>query len=344
MARVWAALSGGVDSAVAASLLVEQGHEVTGVTLRLRAGDADDAAVSASVSACETLGIPHVLTDATELFQASVVGAYLSEYAWGRTPNPCVVCNDTVKFGLLLKRALAEGADALATGHYARVVSGPHGRPMLARGVDRRRDQSYFLYRLGPDRLGSVLFPVGGMTKDEVRARARNAGLHAAERPASQDACFLPEGGRAALLAYAHPAAVTEGDIVDTRGDVVGRHRGIARYTVGQRKGVGAPDEPARFVLAIDAATNAVVVGGIEDLERTVIDASDAVWWGSDDEREVRAQPRYRSEPVDCTVSMDGRRLEIRFAEPVRAVAPGQAVVCYASDTVLGGGTVSCSR
>jgi tRNA-specific 2-thiouridylase len=291
---------------------------------------------------CDLLGIAHYALNFREAFEKEVVADFAREYASGRTPNPCIVCNDRLKFSDLLARVSSQGADYLATGHYARIVRDDSGTPWLARGVDSAKDQSYFLYRLTPTQLDHVLFPVGELEKPAVRAIAHRMGLHVAEKPDSQEVCFASAGAHAAVVGVRHPEAQVSGDIVDTDGAVIGRHSGIAEYTVGQRKGLGIAGPSPLYVLAIDAPGNRVVVGTRDRLAARVIEASDAIWRGGSDEH-VCAMVRYRMEPAEaCATAHDGR-MEVRFEETLFGVAPGQAVVCYRDELVVGGGTIECA-
>jgi tRNA-specific 2-thiouridylase len=348
VARVFVAMSGGVDSSVAAALLIEQGHDVTGVTMQLwPSGDAEGgccslAAVRDAKRVCDLLGIAHYTLNFRDEFETEVVAEFAREYALGRTPNPCIVCNDRLKFSDLLARVSMQGADYLATGHYARVVRDESGEPWLARGVDPLKDQSYFLYRLTPTQLDHVLFPVGELEKPAVRAIAERMGLHVAEKPDSQEVCFASAGQHAAVVRERRPEAALAGDIVDRAGAVLGRHTGIADYTVGQRKGLGVSSPMPLYVLSVDAARNVVVVGRREDLAVSHVEADDLVWRGGAAER-FEAMVRYRMQPQSVRASVTGDRLVIDFAEPLFGVAPGQAVVCYSDDRVVGGGTVTCA-
>jgi tRNA-specific 2-thiouridylase len=348
VARVFVAMSGGVDSSVAAALLVEQGHDVTGVTMQLwPSGDAEGGCCSVSAvrdarRVCDLLGIPHYALNFREAFEAHVVAPFAQEYARGRTPNPCIVCNDRLKFSDLLVRVSAQGAEYLATGHYARVVHDAAGVPWLARGVDRAKDQSYFLYRLTPTQLDHVLFPVGELEKTSVRVVAERAGLHVAEKPDSQEVCFASAGQHAKVVAERHPEALVPGDILNTAGIVVGTHSGIAGYTVGQRKGLGVHAVTPLYVVSVDATRNEVVIGERAELAVSSVESDDVVWRGSADE-EVHAMVRYRMSPRRArAVRLDGR-LAVEFSEPLFGVAPGQAVVCYRDDLVIGGGTIACA-
>lgn len=347
MAKVFVAMSGGVDSSVAASLLIEQGHDVTGVTMELLdPEDSPEGCCSLAGSreakrACHVLGVPHYTMRFREVFRDAVVGPFVEAYARGRTPNPCIACNDLVKFEELLPRVLAAGADALATGHYARVLTGENGRKRLARGLDRRKDQSYFLYRTSPEQLELVLFPLAELTKDEVRSRARALGLPNAERPESQDVCFLAGEAYAETVCASVPEACAPGPIVDTDGRVVGRHQGIARYTIGQRKGLGSSAVGPRYVLALDAQRSTVVVGGREDLAVRLVEAQNVCWSGPEGTVEAAVQVRYRGIAHDAAVTQEGDSLVISLRSAAYGVAPGQAAVCYNGDVVLGGGEVS---
>jgi len=341
--RVFVAMSGGVDSSVAAALLLEQGHDVTGVTMQLwDASDSDNGCCSVSAvrdakRVCDLLGIPHYTLNYRELFDREVVDGYAAEYGAGRTPSPCIVCNDRLKFSDLLARASLQGAEALATGHYARVARDDAGVPWVARGVDADKDQSYFLYRLTRAQLDHVLFPVGDLAKSEVRAFAERLGLPVARKAESQDACFAPEGPVPVLEKRA-PNALVAGDIVDEQGRVLGRHAGIGRYTIGQRKGLGLAGGPW-FVIAIDPERNRIVVGPEGSDRVTRIAAADVVWHEGAPEQ-VEAQVRYRTRPVPARAEHVGGKLTVVLGEPVAGVAPGQAVVCYRGDLVVGGGTI----
>jgi tRNA-uridine 2-sulfurtransferase len=341
--RVFVAMSGGVDSSVAAALLLEQGHDVTGVTMQLwESADVENGCCSVSAvrdakRVCDLLGIPHYTLNYRELFDREVVGAYAAEYAAGRTPSPCIVCNDRLKFSDLLARVSLQGAEALATGHYARVLRDDSGALWVARGLDADKDQSYFLYRLTRTQLEHVLFPVGGLIKPEVRALAERLGLPVARKTESQEACFAPEGPVSVLEKRA-PGALTPGDIVDLRGRSVGRHQGIGRYTVGQRRGLGLAGGPW-FVTELDAEHNRVVVGP-EGADRVTRIVADEAIWHEGTSGDVGVQVRYRARPVPGRAEYADGRLTVVLGEPVAGVAPGQAVVCYRGDLVVGGGTI----
>lgn len=365
--RVFVAMSGGVDSSVAAALLVADGHEVTGVTMQLLpAGDdpgqcCGDDAVRSARRVCDVLGVPHYTLNMREVFAKAVIEPYIAAYARGATPNPCIACNDRVKFSALLARVRTLGADVLATGHYARIISDAGGTRWLARGLDTGKDQSYFLYRLVPPALDDVIFPLGELCKADVRAKAASLGLPSAARADSQEVCFVAAGDTAAFVGARVPAALSPGPIVDQTGAVLGTHHGIARYTTGQRKGLGITSAEPLYVTAIDAPTRTIHVGRHGDLMRREIALTAAVWrLGGRTAHErcerVLVQTRYRGEPAEATATfvpagseaagtkIGGEdRVRVTFDVPVAGVAPGQAVVCYQDDRVVGGGVASAA-
>jgi tRNA (5-methylaminomethyl-2-thiouridylate)-methyltransferase len=352
--RVVVAMSGGVDSSAAAALLVERGHEVIGATLRLYDAsgtsasiggrccgprDIEDARATAAV-----LGIPHHVIDESEAFHAGVIDDFVAGYRAGRTPNPCVRCNEKLKFGPLLAFAEALGADALATGHYARLESGPDGIA-LGRARDRGKDQSYFLFGVRPELLARVWFPLGDMSKDEVRALARRAGLPNADKPDSQQICFIPDGDHVAFVT-AHGGAGAAGAIVDdTTGAEIGKHAGTHAFTVGQRRGVPGGGPAPRFVLRIDAASGEVRVGPRDRLGRDQLRVADVRWLdprAAAGERRCAVQIRHHAAaaPAWIAPAADGGTL-VRLDEPAYGVAPGQAAVFYDhDDRVIGGGWI----
>jgi tRNA-specific 2-thiouridylase len=350
--KIAVAMSGGVDSSVAAHILKARGHDVFGLTMIVSAGSRDDAvdatACSAPVRAAERvareLGIPHITVDLAGPFDELIVEHFLSEYARGRTPNPCARCNTLVKLGALLKRASALGACCLATGHHAIVrEDSSSGLFSLARGADREKDQTYFLYGLTQQQLSRLMTPVGELTKGEVRATAERAGLRVAGSRESQDLCFIPRGGVEAFLRVRRPDALSPGPIVDLGGRAVGRHRGIALYTVGQRSGLGLARPRPTYVVRVLADSNTIVVGGEEDLFASRVTARDLSWIAGrppGDSFRAEAKIRYAAAPAGCTVAVGAGECEVGFDRPQRAIAPGQAVVFYDGDTVLGGGTI----
>ena len=348
--RVVAALSGGVDSSVAAALLVEEGREVIGVTLNLAGGasrccslsDADDARRVA-----DHLGIRFYVANYVERFRAEVIRPFADDYLSGRTPIPCVACNSRFKFDYLLERAEVFGADRVATGHYARVDVDPDTKRLRLRcAVDRQKDQTYFLFELGQEQLKAIEFPLGELEKEEVRARARELGLATADKPESQEICFVPDGDYASAVEKIRPGALPgAGEIVDREGQVLGQHPGIHHFTVGQRRGLGLSAERPLYVAGLDAERNRVVVGTVDDLNAKGARLVRVSWVsGVPPNRAVRAMVRVRyrhlGAPALIEAQTDGRAT-VRFDEPVRAVAPGQAAVFYDGDTVLGGGWIA---
>ena len=351
--RVLAAMSGGVDSAVAAARCVDAGHEVVGVHLALasdplsfRSGargcctleDSRDARRAADV-----LGIPFYVWDLAERFRADVVDDFVADYAAGRTPNPCLRCNERIKFTAVLARAVGLGFDAVCTGHYARVVHGPSGRE-LHRAADPRKDQSYVLGVLTADQLARSVFPLGDTVKVDVRAEAARRGLAVADKPDSHDICFVTDGDTAGFLR--RRLGVAPGDVVDESGAVVGSHDGAYAYTVGQRRGLRlgrpAPDGRPRYVLDISPVDRRVTVGSAEALDVDELVGVRPSWCGPapDAPLDCLAQYRAHGEAVPARVRLDGGRLDVRFATPQRGVAPGQGVVLYVGDRVVGSATV----
>lgn len=340
--RVAVAMSGGVDSSVAAALLVEAGYEVIGLVMRLH--DGASPVVAAAGEAAARLGIPLHVADFRRSFERAVVDAFCREYAAGRTPNPCVLCNLEMKFGLLRRKARSLGARFFATGHYARTWRDSDGRAHLKKAADRDKDQSYFLYMLGQKELDGTLFPLGAISKAKVRKKARLLGLPQPVRQESQEICFIPGGDYARFLKPRIPAAFKPGMVIDQSGNRLGRHRGIARYTVGQRKGLGISAARPLYVLSLDAVRNAVVVGRSEELTARSLVARD-VRWVSDQPPGprfgCRARIRYRHAEAPAVVAASGPAAwTVEFREPQRAIAPGQSVVFYRGLEVLGGGII----
>jgi tRNA-specific 2-thiouridylase len=355
--RIAVAMSGGVDSSVAALLLKEEGHEVIGLSMQLwdHSGEAgrtgrcctlDDLSDARRVA--WALGIRHYVLNLEEDFRRDVVRPFVASYLGGETPIPCSACNSKVKFATLWTRARAFGCDAVATGHYARAERRPGGAVALRKGADADKDQSYFLYDLDAAQLEAARFPVGGMTKEEVRARARDARLPTAEKPESQEICFVPPGERAgefvarqaAPLGLALPG--TPGSLEDASGGRLGEHAGHYRFTVGQRRGIGLAAAERLYVIAIDPQKNRVVVGPGSALEGSEADLRDVRWIGATPSgpRRVRARVRHRGAEIPATVQADGTRARVVFDVPVRAITPGQSCVFYDGDVVLGGGVI----
>jgi tRNA-specific 2-thiouridylase len=341
--RVLVAMSGGVDSSFTAALLLQQGYPVEGVTMKLSPGVCCDIASAQSV--CAHLSIPHRIVDMQREFEDRVVRGFIEEYRAGRTPNPCIRCNDVIKFQFLLAYARANGFELLATGHYARVDSDPASlRYRLRTGADADKDQSYFLYRLTQEQLAHVLFPLGGMFKRDVRRQAREMRLPAAERPESQDICFVPDNDYRAFLKEYAPDVLRRGEIVMADGSVVGEHEGVAFYTVGQRRGLGVSAGGRLYVVRIEPQKNRVVLGQRGDLETTSLIVSDPRFLPFDRLEaplSVGVKVRYRSVLQPATIrSANGSRISVIFERPVAGVTPGQAAVFYDKDEVVGGGTI----
>jgi tRNA-uridine 2-sulfurtransferase len=338
MSRVLVMMSGGVDSSVAAAVLQAEGHDVTGVTLKLWGGESDSGCCSAADvedarRVAAQLGIPHYVFNFTDDFDTNVVAPYVRAYADGETPNPCVECNRTMKFGRLLERADQLGFEEVATGHHARIVETANGRA-IARGVDPDKDQSYVLYMLGRREIDRTRLPIGEMTKGDVRVRARELGLRTAAKPESMDVCFITSGGRSAFLGSRIERR--PGPIVDTDGAIVGAHEGIDAFTIGQRRGTAVAVGERRYVVDIAPATATVTLGRREELLRDRVQLRDLKFLTPpvDVPMDVIVQTRAHSAPVAARLVGD----TVVFATPQTRVAPGQVVACYDGDVLLGGG------
>lgn len=351
MARVMVAMSGGVDSSVAAARLVEAGHDVVGVTLRLWGGDGDRgcctvADVDDARAVATALGIEHHVFNLGDDFTRHVVEPYVKAHAAGHTPNPCIECNRHIKFDRLLRRAIALGFDLVATGHHARVLQRADGTRRVARGADRAKDQSYVLHPLDQSALGRVAFPVGQLTKAEVRAEADRLGLRTATKPDSQDVCFIASRtGRAGFLA--ERLGTHAGSVLDTAGRPLGSVEAVELVTIGQRRGLspGGTHSP-RYAVAVDVAGRTVTVGGLDDLQTDRIELEGLTWAGGPVGGALLAQGSAHGEPRPCRVQDAGRsgrtgRAVVVLDEPARRVAPGQSVVLYHGDEVEGAG-IAC--
>ena len=352
--RIVVAMSGGVDSSVVAAVLKHQGYDVVGITLQLYEADQRPKRAGACCAGAdiydarrvaETLDIPHYVLDYEARFKAAVMDEFADSYLSGRTPIPCVQCNDKVKFKDLLETARDLGAMGLATGHYVQNIMGPNG-PELHRAVDFDRDQSYFLYRTKREDLDFLRFPLGGLSKDVTRAMAHDLGLAVAGKPDSQDICFVPDGKYASIIERLRPGAIDPGEIVDEAGQVLGSHNGVINFTIGQRKGLGIATGEPQFVLRIDAKTKRVVVGPRSSLGSSRVNVSGINWLGDlPQPASFRALVKLRStrEPAPALVEMEGTKAVVMPDEPQEAVAPGQACVFYDPDQgsrVLGGGWI----
>jgi tRNA-specific 2-thiouridylase len=336
--KIAIAMSGGVDSSVAAALLQQAGHDVIGVTMRLVNSPGNEAAIADAREVAGRLGIPHHVVDLREVFANRVIGPFCAEYSRGRTPNPCVVCNREIKFGVLREKAAALGAEYIATGHYARTDRG-----VLMKGADTNKDQSYFLCRLSREQLAQAVFPVGSLTKAAVRRMAADLGLPVASRPESQEICFIPGDDHAAFIRDQAGQAARLGPILDESGNVLGEHRGLAAYTVGQRRGLGIAAAEPLYVTAIRPERNAVVVGSREKTFASGLVAGDCNWISGPPAcpAELKARVRYRHpEAAAVLTPLDRDTFYVKFYQPQMAVTPGQTVAFYDGETVLGGGTI----
>lgn len=340
-------MSGGVDSSVAAALLKEQGYQVSGATIQMWQGNANSPCSSQAVEdagrVADSLGIPFMTFNMEEEFQREVIEYFVAEYTLGKTPNPCIQCNRRIKFGQFLRMADDLGFEYIATGHYARIARDGMN-PRLLRGLDAEKDQSYFLYTLTGDKLKRILFPVGDYAKDEIRELARGFQLNIADKPDSQEICFVTGNDYKDFL-RSQGVRQTPGDIVDTQGNVIGRHDGVYNYTIGQRRGLGVARGTPLYVVDINARANTIVVGDSEKTQTRVFIADDFNWVSGSppgEPAQVKVQIRYnaQAQPADITL-LSGGRVRIEFFQPQRAVAPGQAAVVYAGEEVLGGGRIT---
>ncbi len=335
--RVAVAMSGGVDSSMVAAILKEQGFKVMGITMQLFAGS---PAPERAQRVARKLGIPHSVVDFGELFSRKVVDYFCDEYHRGRTPNPCVICNRFIKFDALLEKAQEMDADFMATGHYARTKSSANGHRLL-KGADPRKDQSYFLYVIGQSQLQRIMLPIGHMHKSEVKKKAVALGLPVDTSRGSQDICFIPSGDYRSFVSRHLP--LQPGDIVDTGDEILGRHQGLACYTVGQRRGLGLSSGKRLYVVSLDADNNRVVVGPEDMLLSSRLLARQLHWISGEPPQDlsgITAKIRYKSPAVAASLCLENDGTRVCFDQPQRAITPGQSIVFYRGEEVLGGGVI----
>lgn len=344
--KVVVAMSGGVDSSVAAALLKKQGYAVIGITMQVWpskksfGGCCSLETVNDAKKVADTLGIPHYVLNFRDVFKRDVIDNFVEEYKQGRTPNPCIRCNQYIKFDHLHRKALELGAEFVATGHYARIKNGK-----LLKGKDSKKDQAYVLYMMNQESLGRTLFPLGDLTKEEVRKMAKDFGLPVAEKEESQEICFIEDDDYGRFLKEVYPEAVRPGPILDRDGNIAGMHGGIAFYTLGQRRGIGAHRGLPKYVVQIDRERNAIVIGDREDtLGKELV--ADQVTYVSGvaptSPLEIKAKIRYNSPEAEAVLkAQDQDKAQVIFKKPQRAITPGQSVVFYKGDEVIGGGIIS---
>ena len=352
--KVVIGMSGGVDSSVAAYLLKEQGYDVIGVTMQIWQEDKDYtereggccslSAVDDARRVANKIGIPFYVMNSRDSFKEKVIDYFVQEYIDGKTPNPCIACNKHLKFDELLRKAQGIGADYVATGHYAKIEQDENGRYQLIRSEDDRKDQTYALYNFTQEQLAHTLMPCGGYTKDKIREIAKEIGLSVYNKKDSEEICFIPDNNHGRYISEARPLEVVPGNFVDKNGNILGQHKGIVYYTIGQRKGLGIAFGKPMFVIEINAKKNTVVLGDNEDLFNKVVIAKDVNLIAFDEITEpvrVEAKIRYSAKPSPATVyKIDNNKIKIVFDEPQRAITKGQSVVMYNGDVVVGGGII----
>lgn len=340
--KVVVAMSGGVDSSVTAALLKERGFEVIGVTMKVQD---NSSAISSAKKVADRLGILHRVIDLEKIFKDTVITYFCKEYSEGRTPNPCIKCNKYIKFGALLDGAKEMGARFIATGHYARVeYDEERKRYIIKKGIDSRKDQSYMLYTLTQEQLKHILMPLGEFTKEQTREKARALSLPAADREESQEICFIPDNNYVEFLRNYIPETFKPGPILNKEGKILGEHKGILSYTIGQREGLGIAYKEPLYVIGIDKRENTITVGTREDTYHDEVYAKDVNYIGIEglvEPSKVKAKIRYlHSESEAVLESLNGNGIRLKFREPQFAVTPGQSVVFYEGDTVIGGGII----